>query len=338
MSKRQVNIAGIPTGIEEKEIEIKSIEFDRDNPRISFFKDVQPHDLNQKEITYALKNKNPQAFRKLKESIKANKGIIYPIWIIPLGKGVYRVIEGNTRLIIYRELNEEFLNDKTYLIIPCWILPESIEEEQMSFIRLEAHLRGTTDWDTYERARYLYVLNVEEGFSIRMLERLTKLKRDEIETAIKAFKDMEQQYLPKYGKDPSEVHKFSYFVEFEKNTKLQEIMKKNNFSVEDLCDWVGEGKITRAPDVRELPDILSYDSVREEFIKKGFDYAIEILDVIKPDKTSKLFQYVERVVDGLNNIPSWEITEMKKGNQPNRVEIINKLNRTVMQTIKLIEG
>ena len=336
---RTINIAGIQTEIDEKNIEIGKISLDMENPRIAFFKDAQPRELlTQEEITFAIVNKNPQAFNKLKESIESNHGVLYPIWVVSLGSDKFRVIEGNTRLVIYRDLSEKYLNDPQYKKIPCWVLPQTINEDQMNFLRLEAHLRGVTEWDTYEKARYLYRLNDKEGYSVKLLERLTKMTADEIKTSIQAFKYMEMQYLPKYGKDPSEVFKFSYFVEYEKNTKLKNMMKRNNQGISDFCDWVGEGKIPRAQDVRDLPEILEQEGVRETFVKKGYDAAMEKLEVIKPDKTSRLFRNIERVIDDLMELTNLEINEMKDGIQPGRIELINRLYTVLRQTKNLIEG
>src|SRR3989344_4476838 len=66
--------------------------------------------------------------------------------------------EGNTRALIYKQLNEDFPNKVEYQKIPGYVLPPKINKEKIEFIRLQAHLRGVTPWDSYERARYLYLL------------------------------------------------------------------------------------------------------------------------------------------------------------------------------------
>jgi len=338
MERMKVNIGGIPTEIITKKIDIDRIILDQENPRIGLFKDSQiKPDLTQEEIEFALVNKNPQAFDKLKESIEANEGIINPIWVHPIDSEKFMIIEGNTRLVIYRKLREKYLNKEIYKKILCNILPKKISESQKNFIKLEAHLRGTTEWDSYEKARYLFILNDVEGYSVRALTKLTKMSEREIRLNIQAFLDMEKQYLPKYQKDPTEVFKFSYFVEYEKNRKLKDAMKKQNLSIDDFCDWVGSGKIPRAMLVRDLNPILETNQSKKAFIEKGYETAMEKLSILKPNLTSPLFDNIARVIDGLKNLPSWEMSQIIEGEQPHKKELINELYDQVKKTKKLID-
>jgi len=338
MESMKINIGGIQAEIITRKIDIDDIFLDQENPRIGLFKDSQiSSDLTQEQIEFALINKNPQAFDKLKESIEANEGIINPIWVYPINNERYVIIEGNTRLVIYRKLKEKYLNKENYKKILCYVLPPKISETQKNFIKLEAHLRGTTEWDSYEKARYLFILNYQEGYSVRVLTKLTKMSEREIRLSIQAFLDMENQYLPKYEKDPTEVFKFSYFVEFEKNKKLKETMKKNNLSINDFCDWVGSGKIPRAMLVRDLNPILETTQTKKAFIDKGYETAMEKLSILKPNLTSPLFDNIARVIDGLKNLPSWEISQIIEGGQPQKKELINELYENVKKTKKLID-
>ena len=122
-----------------EQIDIDKLELDELNPRISFFRDNQITDsLTENQIIFALTNKKPEAFRKLRDSIHNNKGIIYPIWIEPIrkeGEKNYKVIEGNTRVVIYQQLKQEEPNEDRWEKILCNILPLEIKEEQKNFIR-----------------------------------------------------------------------------------------------------------------------------------------------------------------------------------------------------------
>lgn len=338
MEKLTINIDGVPTEITTKKVDIDKIYLDQENPRIGLFRDSQiKEDLSQDEIRFALINKNPEAFDKLRYSIEVNDGIINPIWLQPLNNEKYIIIEGNTRLVIYKELNDKYPHKEAYKKILSRVLPGRVTERQKDFIKLEAHLRGTTPWDSYEKARYLYLLNDREGYSVPVLQRLTRLSQNEIRLFIQAFLDMQDQYLPRFGDDPSEVFKFSYFVEYEKNTKLKEEMKRHNLTMSDFCNWVGSSRIPRAMLVRELQPLLESKETRETFISKGYDYALDKLSIIKPTLTSPLFENIEKVIEGLRNLPSWEIGEIREGEHFEKKRLINTLDVQVQKTKQLID-
>lgn len=330
-----VNLGGIPTEIYLKDIEINNITLDEDNPRIGFQRDAQPfQNVDQRQIAFALSNKSPDAYNKLKTNIEINEGIVNPIWVEPISDEMFLVIEGNTRLLIYRELHEKYPHKEIYKKIPCRILPHESNSDQRDFIRLESHLRGATPWEAYEKARYLFHLWDRGGYSFSQLSERTKLSEKEITQSIQAFKDMEQQYLPKYGTNPNESLKFSYFVEYEKNSKLKHEMERNGFLIADFCDWIGEKKIPKAQDVRELRYILENDESKCVFEKDGFEYAKDILGTIKPDLVAPLYQNIEKVRDDLKNLSNYEIVEMQDGNQPMKKEIILKLHKELTDFVK----
>src|SRR5437016_1888098 len=93
-------IAGVDTPLTQMDVPIEHVELDPTNPRIGLFVDALPKDrASQDEIEYAILNNNPEAFEKLKASSEINKGLVNRIWIQPIGKGRFKVIEGYTRLI-----------------------------------------------------------------------------------------------------------------------------------------------------------------------------------------------------------------------------------------------
>jgi hypothetical protein len=337
--RKVINLAGEPTPVREMPIEISRIDLDPENPRIGLTADTAPIQLTEQRIQHTLRSRNADAYRKLSESIEINHGAIHPIWVKAIAeKGRFVAIEGNTRLVIYRELSEKYSGQDTYRSINCMVLPANVGLEKINFIRLEAHLRGTTDWDAYEKARYLYKLYRDQDLPISYLEKMTKLKYDEIETSIRAFRDMEEQYLPKYGsEDQSSIFKFSYFVEYEKDEKLKDLMEHKGMSIGDFCKWVGEGRITRAQDVRELRSILIHDASSSALQTDGFDRAMEKLEVIKPEKASPVFQLVERVTQELKRISAYEVTEMREGSQPQKKRLLEDLSEAVSLVLKMIE-
>lgn len=340
MNELIIPIDGKETKIRLREIAIDKLELDELNPRISFFRDNQVADsLTEDQIIFALTNKKPEAFRKLRDSIHNNKGIVYPIWIEPLRgrRGEkHKVIEGNTRVVIYQQLQKEEPHEDRWKTILCNILPHEIKEEQKNFIRLQSHLRGTTEWDAYEKAKYLYKLWQEDGWSINRLEKQTKMTEKQIRENIDAYKIMEEQYLPDRN-DPNEVSKFSYFVEYVKDKKLQKLMEKSSKDIKDFCNWVADKeKIPTGQDVRRLRDIFDNEDTKNAFITKGFDSAMQILEFRKPHLVSSFYKDMENVIEGLKEISAQELDEIITENNSGKENMIKELAEWSQRVVKLI--
>ena len=335
---REVNLDGIPTELTFKKIPIEKLKLDENNPRIQFFRDNQIEErLSQEQIYFALANKKPDAFQRLYLAIEKNQGLLNPIWVQEADDGKYLVLEGNTRTLIYQKLQVKYPNLTIWKEIDSYVLPKDLSEEQQNFIKLEAHLGGTDEWDAYEKARELYRLNEVAGYPINHLADITRRPKTEISKAIKAFKAMRDYYLPKYGDAPSEVLKYSYFEQYFNYSSVQKALKKNDFSIKDFCDWVGTDKIDRAIDVRTLPTILDDPSAKEEFVKKGFERAIEILAVKKPDVKSKLWLKVKEVIEGMMKLSSHEINEIKDGHEEGKKKLLYDLYGIAKEHIETIE-
>jgi len=339
MDKMIIPIDGRETTIELDQIELGKLKLDELNPRIGFFRDNQLTDnLTEDQIIFALTNKKPEAFRKLKDSIHNNKGIVNPIWVEHLIGGDYKIIEGNTRLVIYQQLKLEEPYEESWNKILSYVLPHEISDEQKNFIRLQSHLRGTTEWDAYEKAKYLYKLWQEDGWSVGRLEKQTKMTEKQIRENIEAYQIMEEQYLPIHGDDPNEVSKFSYFVEYVKDKILQRLMEKSSRSIKDFCDWVAnKEKIPTGQDVRRLRDIIDNEDTNNAFTTGGFDAAMQILALKKPHLVSSLYKDIERVIEGLKDISAQEIDEIIVEAASEKEKMIRDLGLWSQKVIKMIE-
>lgn len=337
MAQIQVNLEGVSVVVENRRVPLDVLKLDAQNPRIGLYKDSQLKPaFSDEEIRHAIVNRSPDAYTKLRDSIEINQGIINPIWIAPLEHGTHLVIEGNTRVLIYRELADKYPANDTWKTIAANVLPVGINDSQLNFIRLEAHLRGVTEWDAYERARYLYILNEKDGYSVTRLEQLTRLRRTEIETEIRAFRDMSEVYSARFPNDPYQSQKFSYFVELERNNRLKQQVQKVGLGITDFCDWVGTQRIPRAENVRTLSNILTDSKATQHFLQDGYDRAIQYLAVAQPDLVSPLFQRIEDVIERLKGLTFYEVEEIYVGKQPGRKRLLEELANVAGQIWKRV--
>lgn len=91
------------------ELPVETIELDKSNPRIA--RGVAYYGENITSETMALLlGSTSEACASLRESIRENGGIIHPIVVNRRVDGSYVVVEGNTRLQIYKDfIKMEFL-------------------------------------------------------------------------------------------------------------------------------------------------------------------------------------------------------------------------------------
>lgn len=328
MHERRVHLDGRELTIREGRVELGEVLFDATNPRIQFQLDTSLSDKTptQEQLGFALVVSN-DTYTKLRENIEINGGIVNPIWIAPVEDG-YVVIDGNTRLQVYLDLREKHPNDQKWKSIPVFLLPEKFSKNEINFIRLEAHLFGTTPWDAYEKARELYRLNQEEDYSVERLTRMTKLTASDIRSSIQAFRDMDEYYLSRFC-DPGEHQKFSYFMEFRKNSDLKRLVRDGQLNIVDFCTWVGEGKFGRGEDVRRLGTVLHDPQARQALIDYDFATALDQLGQVNPAAISPLFDKIQDVTTGIRKMPFSEVEGIRRGQEPAKVALLEELAETV---------
>lgn len=337
-----ISLDGRDTRVELRAIPINRLVLDEENPRISFFKDnqVKPN-LTEQDVEYALTSGNTEAWRKLKDSIHNNRGVVTPIWVEPMqppAGELFRVIEGNSRVLACRKLMAEEPHEPHWQTILAYVLPREVSGEQKNFVRLLSHLRGATDWDAYEKAKYLYRLWDRDGWTKDRLEKQTKMTRRQIDDNIGAYRLMSEQYLPRYGTDPEEVSKFSYFVEYVKDRKLQQLFDQYAGGTDGYCRWVNDRtKIPTGQDVRKLRPILENDDSRKVILRRGFDAALEVLALRAPHVVSGFYRDVESVVRDLQLLSLADMQEIADDESGGRLKLLEELaewSRKVLASVR----
>tara|TARA_Y100000310_G_C20692351_1_gene823158 strand:+ start:76 stop:1089 length:1014 start_codon:yes stop_codon:yes gene_type:complete len=317
-----------------KTLDIGKIELDELNPRISRSRDSElsgtgKEEINQNDAIFYIKAQS--TYKDLKKSILHSRGATYPIWVYPIKKDEYKVIEGNTRLVIHKELVQEEGDDR-YSLINCIILPEKIDEEDKDHIRLVSHLRGNADWDVYERAKYLYRLYENQKYTLEELSKITKLSEIDIRQDIDAYKIMENQFKEKYP-EQEVINKFSYFKEYIKDKKLRYLMEEFKMNELDFCDWVGQKKIERAMDVRKIYGVLAEPESRKVFIKKDLERAREVLKDLIPETSDKIYKIMSDLSKRIGKMSIDESLEIKNKKSKRR-KIVEELNKKIMELLK----
>lgn len=151
-------------GVEYKLVPINQLKLDIENPRIKQYIEMYGKNISSEGISLALSgggtSDNRSSYQALRESIKVYRGIINPIIVNQREDGELIVIEGNTRLQIYREFHEADPQGPWNKIM-C-IVYKDMDAMQIHAIRLQIHLVGPREWDPYSKAKYLYQLSEKD--------------------------------------------------------------------------------------------------------------------------------------------------------------------------------
>lgn len=267
------------------ELNIDDIEPDRSNPRIANYLDLYDEAELTSDTMALLLGTTSDSCASLRESIKENGGIVHPIIVNHFSDGRYVVIEGNTRLQIYRDFRKKGVPGNWNIIKA--IVYENIDDETMHSIRLQAHLVGPREWDAYSKAKYLNYLANERYMPMTSLVAYCggTSKASEIKNMIVAYQDMQKFYRPLCDDDSMfDIKKFHGFVELQKRNVI-DALKNHGYTKIDFSKWMVDGKFAKLEDVRSIPNILNSKKATETFFKMDSRAAKKILAVedITPD-------------------------------------------------------
>ena len=246
------------------------IVFDEQNPRIKVALEKYGDKLDEQRIRFALQTASEgsstvSSFRSLKDSIRAARGISIPIVVRP-DKDLFVCVDGNTRLAIYQELNEEGAPGD-WTAISCLILTEPTPTD-IETIRVTAHLVGAREWPAYEKARYLYYLRNVEFMDYDELIARCGGNKNTITQQIDAYHDMNEFYRDVNSDDAFKVDRFSGFVELQK-ADIKDSIYSAGFDLHDFGRWIRGGHIYRLADVRKLPRVLADDQATDVLVNGG---------------------------------------------------------------------
>lgn len=261
------------------ELPIEQIRLDKGNPRIATYLALHDPDDITSDVMALLLGSTSSACEALRESIKENGGIIHPIVVNKEADGRYIVIEGNTRLQIYRDFLKAGISGEWSTIRA--IVYDDLEENEIHSIRLQAHLVGPREWDSYAKAKYLDYLYNTAGMPMAVIIAYCggSSKAYEIRNMIAAFKDMETYYRPLCDDESAfDVRKFQGFVEMQKKNIIDSLTI-HGYNKSDFAKWIMDERISVLADVRRLPDILHSKNATKVFLKENSTEAKKILVV-----------------------------------------------------------
>ena len=311
-------------------LDISTLKFLVVNPRIYAYTHGDPEFLNkieeeQQEIIYQKLLQEPSV-KKLIPQVKRHEGLLESILV---RLDTMEVIEGNSRLAVYRKLNEENPNGN-WDFIPCDIVSRLSEDEQIAYLS-QIHVQGKTQWSPYEKANIAYVRKAD-GWDIKRISEVigesqaTVRKRIEIVQMMKNNQDFKKSHFSYYQVIVSNPEIKKQVKSEEGLPNLLEVIKnfdgsedKNEFTAKDLRD--------------KLPVIINDEKIFDLFKEDG----IKLEDAYQRAKKSDLEDKVIRAKELLEDISLSELCNLDQASYNSFKDAVNKLNKEVNRIITMLE-
>jgi hypothetical protein len=286
-------------------VPIEQIQLDRENPRIKYRLSLEANKdkvLTEKELEKLILNL-PEV-KNLRREIE-HHGSLHERVILQEHGTKFKAIEGNCRTACIRDLHAKSPNDDRWKKVPARILPKDIDPKYVAKLLTSYHVAGKIQWKAHEKAGQCYRMHYDLG-----------IKQEDIAIYMHASKSTVARYLTAYkffidkflkiddGKYSQEGEgKWSHFDEFFKKKELREELQNNPKFGDDFCRWVGEEKLPKGADVRELPTVLKHDSARKA-LETGspLKEVRQIVAAEEPEQGSDFFKLLAKMREACTNV------------------------------------
>ena len=309
------NVQGQAIQLELVDVDPETVSLDPTNPRIRFAMEQLPA-AERNDAACSLILIAQEETEVLKVSIVRSGGVQEPIYVRHDG----RVAEGNRRVVAMRMARDEHRKDRRFSRIPAWRIPADAPEELIQDLLNEIHIGSVRGWAPYEKAMQIRALVREGDLLIHEVAERYRMTTIQVEQQIAAADIMEREFLPIVDDpaDPNHRSKYSYFLEFEKNSKIRKELAKEPGLRASFARWVRDGLIDKGVQVRALPKILSSPKAKKLLAKHGFKAAKAYLSKTDPwehDLYSKVLDLTEQ----LGELSLDEIESLKSSDERQQV-------------------
>ena len=323
----RIKILGESIDLSEDYQPVTDLKFLKDNPRVyavthaeGGFEQLTAEE--QQDLIFQ-KLKNEPSVRNLRPEVERHGGLLEPVLV---RLDTMEVIEGNSRLAVYRILHEK-RRGGDWALIPCYLVTSLTPRQQAAFLN-QIHVKGKTQWRPYEKANFAYVRRIG-GMAVDDIATLFGESRATIRTRINAIG------LMKNSNDTDQSH-FSHYDVLVRVPEIWRQVKESNAFRERLLDGIRtmdarDGGDFTAPDLRKkLPIIIKKPKVLQRFVAGT-------IDLDEGYHRAKVSRAEERVKDALALLEEISGRDVAKLD-PNSLNSLRQAVRKLARDVERIRG
>ena len=325
--KDKIIIGGKEYDVVKIEINQSLLQFYPENPRVYSALSADYAEPDQETIEKIMITMDH--VKQLKESIKANGGLIDPVIVKDKD---FIVLEGNSRLAAYRLLAKE--DPIKWGKIKCILLPENISESAIFQLLGQYHIIGRKDWSPYEQAGYLYRRIKKSNQSLEFIAKELGISKGNAENAIKVY-----EYMIANGDDHPE--KWSYYEELLKNRSIRKYMETVDGLEDKIKETIKNNEVNMALDIRNVLGGIAkvQDKESNKIMRDIADGKLDIYEaykIIEDDgKTGKVYQTLKSFRKKINEE---DFSKRMMNENVSQIKFeLSKIEKTIRMLLKKLD-
>jgi hypothetical protein len=306
------------------DINLDQLHFYPKNPRIASLLPSNQKKLSDDEIHKLMYEGKPETVKTLYRSVLEDGVVIEPLIVYE-----NKVLEGNTRLWVLRELYSK-TNEKKWFIAPCRVIKDKLSDEEINFLLAHIHLtRKKKDWDPYEQAAWIAELIEKEKLSIKKVNEMSRLSPQTINLYLKVYKKMRELNIP--AKD------FSIYLETYKDPEVEKTEKKMKIDLTKIIkDKVESGLLKGAANHgRKVGLVLKSAKTANLFLNTNMPFEkIQAIAVLEhPEAEDTMLKRISDLTMELNTIKYDKLQEIGENETKKKIiaDLAKKINAICKQ-------
>jgi hypothetical protein len=324
---------------EQKEIKVKDLLLDPENPRFLALKQLHGMvDLTQKQLLEEIEKDDeiPTLLKSIRKS-----GVKDPIWVRETNDGHYLVFEGNRRTYILNKLIEEEVKPPTevkYDTVLANVIPKNTSDTEMLLqrVRLQA---GKKTWGPFSETAVTWSLRHDHNLEEEDIAAELQISLREVRERLENFRLFTEYVNTTKNADP---HKFAFFAQAPKRVKDWVLESSDNRSTyfQLITPINGKQKIRSVATkggLRDFQHILDDADALNALVKE--DYTVEeALDLAKESDVRKSMPFIKRLGNMAINLQALNRAQIEQIRKDRHVKTdLKKLRKACDDIIARIE-
>lgn len=323
MSDETISIMGEKVRVRRESVPIDQLLFFPDNPRVYAATRDMPDfteltaEEKQDRIYHRLLRE--PSVKNLRPEIERDGGLQEPVIV---RYDTMQVIEGNSRLAVYRKLLEESPGDERWIHIDCRAV-SGLTDDQQTRLLGQTHLIGKTAWSRYAKALYCYRCVIEENRDRATLSRMSGISTTLIGKFVKAIELMNDN-------DDKKSSRFSHYEVLVGTPAIRSAVDQRPALKDTLLGRIRADSIEALELRRQLPVIIAKPRILKKF-EKG---EVTLEDAYDRAKISGAERLLKKIRAELDDVEREDLRPLAQ----QEVKAVQQVVRQIQRCLKRVSG